>query len=635
MKRIRNLLLLVLVTICCIATAEAKSHSRKSKKKAGAEVIEKTVDSPLKAAPRIKPQRKDSDHDDKKATGKPSPHPVGPPVERHLTKASSRRFDLRSLPHTRPPSRERNELEPPPNTPTTIETPGGAIAPDSMSRPIAVPMVQAPPPIAVFEGLDRFNFGAGSPPDTTGDVGPTHYIQAVNTSVGVFRKTDGFLEAGFSFNTFMSQGNFGNLCDTNNFGDPVVLYDTYEDRWIITDFAFLTDVSNNVLAPAYQCFAVSMSGDPVAGGWNFYSIQITDALNDYEKFGIWPDGLYMSANMFSFGAGSSFQGARAWAFNKAQMYAGSPTVKIVTFNIGGGDFTVIPSNSRLQTGTPPPGRPNLYISTWQFLNAVTVYKFHVDWTNLSLSTFTGPDTPIAATSWPNATVGNAPQPGTATLLDVLQIRAMVQNTYTNFGGVESLWIPHTVRRGNTSGFAAPRWYQVDVTGGTVAAAIPQATTWDPDGSNVINRFTPSLALDRAGNMALGYSTSSGTAFPSIAYAGRLAGDPVNTFSKTEQTFFTGTASQTGTTRWGDYSSVSLDPDGCRFWLTNEYANPADQTFNHRWLTKFGSFVYPECTPVGAGGTVSGTVTVNPGGAPIPGATVMLGARSTATDGSGN
>src|SRR5438552_13188187 len=213
---------------------------------------------------------------------------------------------------------------------------------------------------------------------------------------------------------------------------------------------------------------------------------------------------------------------------------------------------------------------------------------------------------------------------------------MVQNQYSNIGGTESLWVPHTVRRANTTGFAAPRWYQVNVTGGTVATPILQATTWDPDGANVINRFMPSLALDRAGDMAMGYSTSSGTAFPSLAYAGRLAADASNTFTQTEQTFFTGTASQTGTTRWGDYSSMTLDPDGCKFWYTSEYANPADQTFNHRWLTKFGNFgPFPGCTPVGAGGTVTGTVTVNPGGAPIAGATVMLGARSTTTDGSGN
>src|SRR5205814_2535919 len=237
------------------------------------------------------------------------------------------------------------------------------------------------------------------------------------------------------------------------------------------------------------------------------------------------DGLYMSANLFSFGAGSTFQGVRAWAFNKAQMYAGSPTVKVVSFDIGGGDFTIIPSNARLQAGTPPPGRPNLFASTWQFLNALTVYKFHVDWNNVSLSTLTGPDVPIAATSWPNAAVANAPQPGTGTLPDVLQIRAMVQNQYTNFGGTESLWLPHTVRRANTTGFAAPRWYQVNVTGGTVAPSTVQGATWDPDGANTFYRFMPSLAVDHVGDMAIGYSESNSTTNPQIKYAGRLAGDP--------------------------------------------------------------------------------------------------------------
>ena len=559
--------------------------------------------------------------------------PPGKPIELQLKHAGSKKFDLRRLPHTKPKQQERPEFEEPELNP--VELPGGPQPAAALSAP--GPSAPAPAPNNVFEGLDRFTWGAGSPPDTNGDVGPTHYIQTVNTSIGVFRKSDGFQEAAFTFNTFMSQGNFGNLCDTNNFGDPVVLYDTFEDRWVITDFAFLTDISGNVLAPAFQCFAVSMSGDPISGGWNFYSRQISDNLDDYPKFGIWPDGLYMSANMFSFGAGSAFKGARAWAFNKAQMYAGSPTVQVVQFDIGGGDFTVIPSNARLQTGTPPAGRPNLFVSTWLFTNALTVYKFHVDWNSISLSTFTGPDTPLAATSWPNAAVANAPQPGTATLLDVLQIRAMVQNQYTNFGGVESLWPTHTVRRANTTGFAAPRWYQVDVTGGTVAANLPQAATWDPDGANTNHRFMPSVALDRAGDMAMGYSVSNATTvFPSMRYAGRLAADPVNTFSQTEQTFFTGTASQTGSTRWGDYSSMTLDPDGCTFWYANEYANPADQTFNHRWLTKLGSFgPFPGCTPVGAGGDISGTVTVNPGGAPISGATVQLGARSTTTDGSGN
>jgi carboxypeptidase family protein/uncharacterized protein DUF4214 len=557
------------------------------------------------------------------------------PVEMRLKRAAkSFDGDLRSLPFEKSIAKEMPEHDDPYTVRSFIGT-APAEGSQTSAPSIAALAVPAPTPLNVFEGLDRFGFGAGSPPDTNGDAGPNNYIQTVNTSIGIYNKTTGNRDAAFTFDTFMSQGNFGNLCDTENFGDPVVLYDTFEDRWIITDFAFVLDGSNNVVAPAFQCFAASKTGDPIAGGWNFYSIQLNDFLDDYPKFGIWPDGLYMSANLFTFGP-SSNAGARAWAFNKAQMYAGAPSVQSVFFNIGGGDFTVIPSNARLQTGTPPAGTPNYFLSSWLFTNALTIYKFHVDWDRISLTTFTGPDIPIAATSWPNAAVGNAAQPGTATLLDVLQIRAMVQNQYTNFGGTESLWVPHTVRRGDTSGLAAPRWYQVNVTGGTVAAAIPQATTWDPDGANVINRFMPSLALDRAGNMALGYSTSNGTApggFPSIKYAGRLSTDPVNTFSLTEQLFFAGTASQTGTTRWGDYSSMTLDPNGCTFWYTTEYANPADQTFDHRWLTKFGSFQFSPCTTIG-NGVLQGTVTTSPGGLPINGATVSFGARTTTTNGVG-
>ncbi|MEO5623441.1 MAG: carboxypeptidase regulatory-like domain-containing protein [Dokdonella sp.] len=551
------------------------------------------------------------------------------PIENIMHRAASPVIDLRLLPATRPQKRERPELEEP--QPHPVELP----APPHLTAPAVAPSLSAPAPapIANFDGLDFATWGAGHPPDTNGDVGPTYFIQTINSSVGVFRKSDGASVAAFTLDALMSQGSFGNLCDTDNFGDPVVLYDTFEDRWIITDFAFQLDGGGNVANPpgVFQCFAVSKTGDPVTGGWNFYSIQVAGGLDDYPKFGIWPDGLYMSANMFGYPAGAAYQGPRVYALNKAQMYAGNPSVQIVSFNAPSGDFTLLPGNARLQTGTPPPGTPNYFVSTWQFTNALGVYKFHVDWNSISLSTFSGPDTPLASTSWPNANVPNALSAG-GNALDVLQIRAMVQNQYSNMGGVESLWAAHTVRRGDTTGLAAPRWYQVNVTGGTVAANLPQAATWDPDGANVISRFMPSVAIDRAGDLALGYSTSSSTTKPAIKYAGRLAGDPVNTFSQTEQLLVQGAGTQTGScggtcTRWGDYSAMTLDPDGCTFWYTNEYYSADGLAFN----TRIGSFAFPSCTPVGAGGSVSGTVTATAGGAAIGGATVSLGSRSTTTN----
>jgi hypothetical protein len=460
--------------------------------------------------------------------------------------------------------------------------------------------VPAPSPIASFEGLDFANWGNGHPPDTNGDVGPEYYIQSVNTSIGIYRKTDGVRVAAFTFDTFMSQGNFGNLCDTDNFGDPVVVYDTFADRWIITDFAFQLNASGGVVNPpgAYQCFAASQSGDPVSGGWNFYSINITDRLNDYPKFGIWSDGLYMSANMFGFSANGSFANVRVWAFNKAQMYAGAPTAQVVTFNAakvsgGGTNFTLLPSNARLQTGTPPAGRPNLFAALTGFTNVVRIWKFHVDWNNVANSTFTGPTDASTGASW--AVGPNTVPELEGNTLDTLTYRAMMQNQYTNIGGVESLWNVHTVA-GSSSSQAAVRWYQVPVTGATIGSAL-QASTYNPDSRN---RFMPSVAVDRIGNMAIGYSVSNAAMYPAIRYSGRLAGDAANTITQTETSLIEGTGGQVHTFsdgtldhRWGDYSAMTLDPDGCTFWYTNEYYVTNGQNYH----TRIGSFRFPQCSPL--------------------------------------
>ena len=501
----------------------------------------------------------------------------------------------------------------------------------------------APTPDANFPGLDFANWGQGHPPDTNGDVGPNYYIETINVSIGIYDKSNGNRVAAFTFNSFMSQGHFGNLCDTDNFGDPVVLYDSYEDRWIITDFAFKLDGSGNVVNPpgAFQCFAVSKTGDPVNGGWNFYSIAAPGALNDYPKFGVWPDGIYMSSNMFGYAAGASYQGFHMWALNKQQMYNGDPSPQVVDFSGDSSDFTVIPANSRLQTGTPPAGSPEYFVSTEQFLNALSIYKFHVDWDKVSTSTFTGPQTQLAPNCWPNAAVSNASTPANAA--DTLSIRAMAQAQYSNLGGAESLWVDHTVQRNvsatnttcnaTTGGNATVRWYQANVTGGNVAANTVQGATYDPDAANTFFRFMPALAVDRSGDLAITYTKSNAVTNPQIKYAGRLAGDPANTLPQTEQTLIDGTGAQSGNcgpsacTRWGDYSGMALDPNGCEFWMSGEYY--ATTGLNHQ--TRIGSFHYPGCTTVG-NGTLSGTVT--DGTSPISGATVALGSRTTTTNGSG-
>ena len=561
------------------------------------------------------------------------------PVERSLIRATPFRGDLRHLRRVPPRKRERPERHAP------FQDLTGKLAPIGeglAAPPLAIP---APSPIANFEGLDFNNWGDGHPPDTNGDVGPEYYIQTVNTSIGIYRKSDGFRVAAFTFDTFMSQGNFGNLCDTDNFGDPVVVYDTFTDRWIITDFAFRLDASGGVIDPpgAFQCFAASQSGDPVGGGWNFYSIPITDKLNDYPKFGVWPDGLYMSANMYGFSANGSFSNVRVWAFNKAQMYAGAPTAQVVSFNaakntMGGTNFGLLPANARLQTGSPPAGRENLFAALTGFTNVVRIWKFHVDWNNTSNSTFTGPTDASTGSTW---AVGPGLVPElVGNTLDTLTYRAMMQNQYTNIGGVESLWNSHTVA-GSSASQAAVRWYQVPVTGGAIGSAL-QASTYNPDSRH---RFMPSAAVDRVGNMAIGYSVSSAAMHPAIRYSGRLAGDPPNTLTQTETSLIEGTGGQVHTFsdgtldhRWGDYSTMTLDPDGCTFWYTNEYyvTNGSD---DH---TRIGSFRFPQCslipdtpTPINtptstATRTPTRTPTSTPTRTPTPTATATRTPTATLT-----
>ena len=466
------------------------------------------------------------------------------------------------------------------------EAPSRAVTPTS-SAP-------APSPTISFNGLDKATFGAGFPPDTVGDVGPDHFVQAVNTSIGIFSKSGGAPLAAFTFNSLWATDGTGTLCDTTNQGDPTVIYDPKGGRWIVADFAFTGAATT---PPFYECIAVSKTSDPVNGGWYFYAIRTDDASHpwfaDYPKMGIWPDGLYMTANMFD--SSSNFREVRVWAFNRSDLEAGLP-VRNVVADLGSANFfSLMPSNMRTAVGIPPPGRENLLVSESETLFAFEVWKFHVDYSG-SGSTFTSSPINVSQTSYTVA-ASTVPTPGNS--LDTLLERMMMQSQYTNLGGVESLWVNHTVRCCGASSPAGIQWAQVNVTGGSVVTTPVQQQLY-PSASDTLHRWMGSLAVDQNGDMALGYSVANATTNPDIRYAGRLAGDTLNTLPQTETSMLTGVTpgTQSGScgggtcTRWGDYSAMTLDPDGCRYWYTQEYYG----TTGLNWLTRIGSFSFPSCTP---------------------------------------
>src|SRR2546429_249730 len=236
--------------------------------------------------------------------------------------------------------------------------------------------------------------------------------------------------------------------------------------------------------------------------------------------------------------------------------------------------------------SPPSGEPNFFIEL-SGTSALGLFKFHVDFATPSNSTFTGP-TSIPVSSFSEACGGLTciPQAGTTQTLDSLSDRLMYRLAYRNFGDHEALVVNHSVTAGSSVGV---RWYEIRTPGTT--PTIFQQGTYAPD-SNY--RWMGSIAMDQAGNMGLGFSLSGGALNPQIHYTGRLATSPAGVMDQGEGTIINGTGSQTASnlSRWGDYSSMTVDPsDDCTFWYTTEYI-PSNGAFN--WRTRIGPFKFGTC-----------------------------------------
>jgi len=417
-----------------------------------------------------------------------------------------------------------------------------------------------------------------APPDTNGDVGPNHYVQVVNTDFAVFGKTGTVLFGPVAINTLWS--GFGGGCQTNNDGDPTVVYDPMADRWVVSQFS----VSST---PYMQCVAVSQTPDPT-GAWNRYSFSYGNSnFTDYPKIGVWPDAYYTTFNIFA--GGSIFSGAQVCAYDRAKMLAGQAATQqcFSTDSSWGGLLPAGMTGSR----QPPAGSPEYVIAFGT--NNLGVWKFHVDWTTPSSSSFAGP-TLVAVASFADACNDGTciPQSGTTQQLDSLADRLMYRLAYRNFGDHEAMVVNHSITAGSSVGV---RWYELRADASHNVSVFQQGT-YAPD-SNY--RWMGSMAQDQQGNIALGFSLSGSSLHPEIHYTGRLASDTAGLMTQGEGTIINGAGSQIGgsthtptLTRWGDYSMMSIDPsDGCTFWYTTEYI-PSNGAFN--WSTRIGSFKFPSC-----------------------------------------
>jgi hypothetical protein len=425
-----------------------------------------------------------------------------------------------------------------------------------------------------------------APPDTTGDVGPNHYVQWVNLRYSVYTLTRDVNHNITGFTPvagFPKQGNviwqgFGGPCETYNDGDPIVQYDQLANRWILTQFAVTA-------TPYTQCVAVSTGPDPT-GTFYRYSYSYGTDFNDYPKMGVWPDAYYITYNMFR--NGSSFRGSEVCAFERDKMLIGAAARQVCALT-SSSNASLVPSDLE-GTTLPPAGTPNLLLSITS--SAVRFWRFTVNWT-AGTGTLSGPTTIAGVAAFTRACSGGTciPQPGTTQKLDSLADRLMYRLSYRNLGTREALVINHSVATGGVSGI---RWYELqNATGQTMKTATPiirQQGTFSPSADY---RWMGSAAMDKTGGIAVGYNISNASTIkPSLRYAYRAPADPLGTLGN-ETSILVGPGSQLTTlARWGDYSTISIDPvDGCTMVFTGEYI-PTNGTFN--WNTYIFSFKLSTC-----------------------------------------
>ncbi len=451
--------------------------------------------------------------------------------------------------------------------------------------------------LGVGNGFDNYHV-PDAPTDVNLAVGDTQVVQWVNVSFAIFDKTTGKVLKGPTLGNqwFIGLGP-SDPCVQNNDGDIIAQWDKAAHRWLMTQNVFNGP-------PFYTCVAISQTND-ATGSFFAFRFPQSRGFPDYPKWGIWSDAYYQSQNIFNPG----FTGVNACAYERAKLLVGDNSAKQICFfdNSNGTlfDDSMLPAD--LDSAIPPPkGAPEVYVGSIDNANPnnkLYEYLFHVDFTNPGNSTFTGVNgsMPITVSQFSLACGGFGacvPQKGVSDVLDSLGDRLMYRLAYRNFISAvppatisqndHQVWlVSHAVV--SDSGQVGERWYEFRAPENSTILKPFQQGTYAPD-SNY--RWMGSIAMDKAGDIALGYSISGSNMFPSINFTGRTPSDPPNTL-ETEATIVNGTGSQVDTAnRWGDYTSMALDAqDGCTFWYTNQFYMV---TTSFDWSTQLASIKFPNC-----------------------------------------
>jgi hypothetical protein len=505
----------------------------------------------------------------------------------------------------------------------------------------AAPSVQQastdiPAPTANFEGLsnqDNFNtFGFRvNPPDPNGDVGPNNYVEMINLVFAVYDKQGNKLLGPVDTGTLWDGFSVPDCTDPS--GDPIVLYDQTTDRWILSQFTTSGMNPNGTFngLPFYNCVAVSQTGDPTGAYFRYAFITDQPGTNstffpDYPKYGVWTDSYVITSR--DFGSQDEY-GISVYALEKNKMVNGEPKARAVHFFLDGNDPDVLPlvgdgllpadidgkQKPKTDTAIPIVGTQDAGFPYGASFDALNIWDLTVKWNSTPSASLTlNTQMPVAPFdsvfpcgvvpgSLPPSARDCLPQPGItdgSQYLDILSYRQRPtwRLAYRNFKDYESLVTNQSVEA--LPGVAGVRWYEIRRVNGTYS--LHQQGTFAPNDG--VHRWMGSVAQDKKGDIALGYSVVNGTTvFPGIRYTGRLAGDPLGQMTLGEGVIRNGSGVQTATnSRWGDYTSMNVDPvDDCTFWYVNEYYQisgvplpPPPGGDTRPWQTRIASFKLPGC-----------------------------------------
>jgi hypothetical protein len=446
--------------------------------------------------------------------------------------------------------------------------------PDTAIQQIDLPQVKTQNLLS-FDGITDNQGGGFVPPDTNASVGDTQVVETVNVAFAVYSKSNGQqLMAPKSIQTLYTS--LGTPCANANLSDPVVNYDKMANRWVITMIAFNNSFSSNA-----ACVAVSTSSD-ATGTYHAYSFSYNNVLPDYPKVGVWPDAYYITTD--SFPNGGFFTGAESCALDRTKMLAGQ-TATSVCFQRNSSDFALLPADLDGAT-LPPSGAPNFQMDQAS-ATSLNLYKFHVDFANPNNSTYSGP-THLTVASYNDACGGGAciQQPSPGEVLDSLSGRLMYRLPYRNYGDHEAMVACHSIKPSKGTAQSAMRWYEI---------RNPNSPAIFQQGSaqhTSISAWMGSIAMDKVGDIALGVSGSSSAQKPLIAYVGRVPGDPAGSMESPKIVVSGGGVQTNSFNRWGDYSSMAIDPsDDCTFWYTQEYYK---STGSFNFSTHMNSFKFTTC-----------------------------------------